>query len=230
MTEFDYALVGGGLQNGLLTLALRARQPEARIVLVEREGRLGGNHTWCFHEGDLPPRSRGWVEPLIVHRWAGYKVLFPGLERTIDEDYAAISSDRFHTVVSSRLQEHHGSELRLGVEVTGVGSNRLELSSGALLTATTVVDARGPAPPGGRPRAGYQKFLGLELELTRPHGLQLPILMDAMVDQAEGFRFLYVLPLETDRLLVEDTYFHQSPSLDLIRLRGRILDYVASAG
>ncbi len=52
--DVDYALVGGGLQNGLLALALRAARPAARLALVERGATLGGNHTWCFHAGDLP--------------------------------------------------------------------------------------------------------------------------------------------------------------------------------
>ncbi|MGA9525469.1 MAG: lycopene cyclase family protein [Myxococcaceae bacterium] len=93
--DFDYLLAGGGLQSGLIVQALRLRQRNARIAVCERETRLGGNHTWSFHEGDVPSGLREAVEPLIVARWPGYDVHFPGLTRHIPEEYATISSERF---------------------------------------------------------------------------------------------------------------------------------------
>jgi lycopene beta-cyclase len=94
--------------------------------------------------------------------------------------------------------------------------------------ATTVIDARGPDRAGGS--GGYQKFVGLELVLAQPHGLDAPILMDATVAQLDGFRFLYVLPLAPDRLLVEDTCFSDGPQLDAAGLRARALEYAAARG
>ena len=63
--EFDYALVGGGLQNALIALALAQRDRPPRVVLVERGQRLGGNHTWCFHQDDVPPAARSFVAELV---------------------------------------------------------------------------------------------------------------------------------------------------------------------
>ena len=90
MSEFDYILVGGGLQNGLIAAAIRERQSAARIALIERGDRLGGNHTWCFHRTDVDDGARDWLEPFVSHRWPGYRVLFPHRTRTIDEEYAAV--------------------------------------------------------------------------------------------------------------------------------------------
>ena len=50
-----------------------------------------------------------------------------------------------------------------------------------------------------RGRAGYQKFVGLEIRTPQPHGMVRPLLMDARVAQIDGFRFVYVLPLAPDR-------------------------------
>jgi lycopene beta-cyclase len=93
-----------------------------------------------------------------------------------------------------------------------------------------VIDARGPlsSPPGSS--SGYQKFLGLELVLRRPHGLTEPVLMDATVEQLDGYRFVYSLPLAADRLLVEDTYFSDQPTLDVEALRARVLHYTEALG
>ena len=226
MLEFEYVLVGGGLQNALVAMALLERPRPPSIALVERGPRLGGNHTWCFHAGDAPPGSAAWIDPLVAHRWAGHEVVFPTLRRRIEVPYAAITSDRLDQVVRARL----GPEgLHLGASVRAVEAHRVVLDDGRILSGRVVIDARGPASgPGGG--CGYQKFLGLELALERPHGLDLPLLMDATVAQIDGFRFVYVLPLAPDRLLVEDTYFSDGAALDRASLRQRALGYARSRG
>src|SRR5690606_7449241 len=79
-SSYDYVLVGGGLQNALIALALLDARPDAKLALVE-PGLIGGNHTWCFHGADVPVSAREWVEPLVVQRWQQYDVAFPRRER-----------------------------------------------------------------------------------------------------------------------------------------------------
>jgi len=50
------------------------------------------------------------------------------------------------------------------------------------------------------------------------------------VAQIDGYRFVYVLPLAPDRLLVEDTYFSDGAALDRAALRQRALAYARSRG
>ncbi len=230
-TEYDYLLVGGGLQSGLITLALRARHPETRIAIVERDDAIGGNHTWCFHAGDVSPRAAEWIAPLICHRWPGYVVRFPGFERRLDVEYSAITSDRMDQVVREAMEGRPGSRLFLGAEALRVERGAVHLAGGQALTAKVVIDARGPSRSDAGPRtAGFQKFVGLEVDLAEPHGLDRPVLMDAELDQAHGFRFMYVLPLTAQRLLLEDTYFHQSPDLDAEGIRAEIMAYAERKG
>jgi lycopene beta-cyclase len=92
-----------------------------------------------------------------------------------------------------------------------------------------VIDARGPDERSAT-TCGWQKFLGQELVLAAPHGLDRPILMDATVEQLDGFRFCYVLPIGPDRVLVEDTYFSDTQYTDVAALRERIADYIARRG
>jgi lycopene beta-cyclase len=77
---------------------------------------------------------------------------------------------------------------------------------------------------------GWQKFVGREYRFAAPHGLERPIIMDATVDQADGYRFVYCLPFTPTEMLVEDTYYTLSPDLDVPGLRARIDEYVAAAG
>ena len=212
MAAFDYVLVGGGLQGGLLALALRHHQPTAAIALLERAERLGGNHTWCLHDRDIPSGARPWVEPLLTYRWSGYRILFPEVAHTLDDPYSGVSSDRLHEVVGAAVDGVPGSELLLGSEVVDLRPDGVTLASSGDVHGTVVIDARGGLPLRSGAPSGYQKFFGMELELHDPHGLDLPIIMDARLDQAEGYRFMYVLPMGERRVLLEDTYFHESPA------------------
>ena len=241
----DVVLVGGGLQSALAALALLERPRPPSIAIIERGERLGGNHTWCFHEDDVPAEAGHLVAPLVVHRWGGHQVLFPSLRRRIGASYAAITSERLDQVVQARVAAAPGSALLLGRTARAVHADRVELADGEVVRGRLVIEARGPsAGPEGAERSGaggahvvdggdgtgYQKFVGLELALEEPHQIDEPILMDATVAQLDGFRFVYVLPLRPDRVLIEDTYFADGPALDRALLRDRALAYARARG
>jgi lycopene beta-cyclase len=232
--DFDCVLVGGGLQNALIALAILAQRPQARIAIVESEPRLGGNHLWSFHAADVPEDARAWVEPLVVARWPRWEVRFPGLTRTIDAGYSSIASARLHEIVGGALARP-GCALFTGSAAHVVEADHVILESGRRLAAPIVIDARGPRVTGeGDDSAyaqscGWQKFLGVELAIRGP-SIAHPIVMDATVPQTDGFRFLYVLPLAHDRVLVEDTYFADGPALDVPALRAGILDAARGYG
>jgi lycopene beta-cyclase len=223
-------LVGGGLQNGLISLACLHRDPARRIAVVEAGDSLGGNHTWSLHADDVPTAARPFIDELLVARFDSYDVQFPNLTRTVAAPYAVISSERFAEVVERRLRRAQGCELLLGTVASSVEPNGVTLRDGRVLRADIVIDARGPGCARPGERAGYQKFLGRELRTQGPHGLARPLLMDATVQQHDGFRFFYVLPLAPDRLLVEDTAFSRSPSLDLESTRSAIDRYASRWG
>src|SRR6188768_3431610 len=97
--DFDYLLVGGGLGNALIALALFEARPGLRVGLVEQRGSLGGNHVWCFHAGDVDGAARPFVSRLVSARWPRYEVRFPEVTRTLEEPYAAVRSERLNQVV-----------------------------------------------------------------------------------------------------------------------------------
>ncbi len=223
MTFYDYVLVGGGLQSGLLALALKARQPRADVVVVEAADRVGGNHTWSFHAADVPADATELVEPLVTASWPGYEVRFPGRTRVVRSRYATVTAERFAAVVRAAI-ESCGWGLRLNARAVEVERHRVTLESGERFGGRCVIDARGPRPMNAG--CGYQKFLGLEVEV-RGWPDRLPVVVDATVPQPDGFHFLYTLPLAPTRVLVEDTYFSDSPHLDPTAARIVIGEYLA---
>lgn len=217
----DYALVGGGLQNGLIALAIRAHQPKATIAMIERGETIGGNHTWCFHADDV--REAAWAEPLVVVRWPGYDVAFTSRVRRLESPYACVTSERLAEVVAPVVDD-----LMLRTTAESVAPNAV-LTSHGIIEAAVVIDARGPSRT-PRSDCGWQKFLGQEVVLAAPHGLDRPILIDATVPQRDGFRFMYVLPLAPDRLLIEDTFFSDTAFLDAELSRRDIWRYARAKG
>jgi lycopene beta-cyclase len=218
---FDYVLVGGGLQNGLLALALADRR--AKVALVERAPRLGGEHTWSFHAGDLPPTLAPKVEPMVVASWDGYDVAFPGFTRHVPERYASITSDRLHEVVRALPLELH-----LATEVAEIAPGEVTLRDGRALRGSVVIDARGPSRAEPADGTGWQKFVGVEVAVSPGCAPPYPMLMDAAVEQLDGFRFLYVLPLAPDRVLVEDTIYSDTPDLDDAAIANRAVEYAVA--
>ncbi|MEH6719764.1 MAG: lycopene beta-cyclase CrtY [Aurantimonas endophytica] len=220
----DVAFVGGGLANGLAAYRLATTRPDLTIRLFEAGAVVGGNHTWSYHEGDLGPGGHDWLAPFVTYRWNAYEVRFPDRSRRVGTGYRSVASERFREVLEATL----GDAIETGAPVRDVKPDRVVLD-GRVVKARCVIDGRGHSPS-PHLRLGFQKFLGQEIELTTPHGLPQPIIMDATVAQADGYRFVYVLPLTPTRLLVEDTYYADGPDLDEDRLRGSIDIYLKAHG
>ena len=223
--DADLILVGGGLANGLLALRLRQQRPDLRLLLVEQGDTLGGNHTWSFHQHDLTPSQHRWLKPMVSKRWPGYEVIFPDLQRRLGSGYASIFSERFHQYLMPELSDG----VRLRTTVASVEPHRVRLGSGDILQAGAVIDGRGVRRT-DQLALGFQKFLGQELRLQQPHGLQEPIIMDASVAQHDGYRFVYVLPLSEDSLLIEDTYYADGDAVAPETLRANIQRYAEGRG
>ncbi len=216
--------MGGGLAGALAAYRCLHANPGLRLRLLEKDSRLGGNHTWSFHGTDLSESQRRWVAPLVQMQWPGYSVQFPRFQRHFKSEYFSLAAERLHEVVAPFL----GERVLYGANVRALSDRWVEIEGQGRLTADCVVDARGWAP--SEVACGYQKFLGQDLRLEQPHGLTEPVLMDSTVEQLEGFRFIYLLPWDSHRLLVEDTRYSDTAHVDAPVLRSAIQQYVKGRG
>lgn len=221
----DLILVGGGLANGLLAWRLLQARPDVAFVLLEAGPTIGGNHTWSFHGTDVTKAQLEWLWVLASKSWPSHDVIFKNGARRIGGGYQSIRSEDFHWKLAERL----GERLRLRTKVASSTATSVTLSTGETIEARAVIDGRGFSSAPSWP-CGYQKFLGLDVELEQPHGLEVPLLMDGRVDQLGAFRFLYLLPWDERRVLVEDTSYADDATLDLPVLRERITGYLRERG
>lgn len=222
---FDCLIVGGGLAGGLLLEALHHYHPKARVLLLEQGSVIGGNHTWCFHPSDVDSQNEEWLKRLISKTWSSYEVFFPKYNRQLESGYAAIRSADLH----DRLLASYSSAILLNQQVKSMNLNSVTLGDGEVLHAACVIDARGWSNEVNA-EVGYQKFVGLDVRLKKPHGLNHVRLKDVRVPQTDGYRFIYVLPWNERELLIEDTYYSNQSDLDVENIKSQILEYIQQEG
>lgn len=197
---------GGGLSGCLLLAALKYRWPDLGVTLCERSSSLSQHQTWSFHHADVPEESWQWLTPLISKSWTGYDVFFPKFHRSFNSGYSSIRASD----LAEKIRTQFSNDVQL---------NCADVSDADCFIAT------GWPKTGLTNDYGYQKFVGLDLKLKAPHGLTRPILKDVRCKQTDGYRFFYVLPFSETELMIEDTYYSNSPDLDADLIKMQILQY-----
>ena len=220
LIECDIAIVGGGLAGGLTAYALSVKRPDVSVRLVDPSTTFGGNHIWSFFTSDIAAEDRWIVEPFIDHRWDRYETRFPAHKRTLPSPYNSIRSVNY----DRRLRGVLPDKVAVLGKAVQLSQNAVYLSDQRRIVAGGVIDARGVADL-EHLDFGWQKFVGQEYRTSVPHGLAHPIVMDATVDQIDGYRFVYALPFADDRIFIEDTYYSDGPKIDREAMISRIQDY-----
>ncbi|HEY8592836.1 MAG TPA: lycopene beta-cyclase CrtY [Sphingomicrobium sp.] len=216
-------IAGGGLAGCLAALALRQKRPDVELLLVEQERTFGGNHTWSFFDTDVPLQQRWLLDGLVHRRWPDHEIRFPARQRVIPLGYNSIRSRDLDAATRRVLGPH---QYRLGTSIQEVSEAEVVLGSGERIGADAVLDARGPSEMTGLD-LGWQKFVGRVYRFAEGHRCERPVIMDATVDQQDGYRFVYLLPFTATELLIEDTYYSTSTQLDRQAL-GNGIDQIAA--
>ena len=142
----DVAIAGGGLSGCLAALALTRRRPDLKILLIERELDLGGQHVWSFFDSDVGPEARWVLEGLPVTRWPTHEVRFPARHRILNIGYNSLSSEGLNETVRRRLKP---DQMLFGKAIDRLETDAVYLEGGERVAASAVVDARGPRPMPG---------------------------------------------------------------------------------
>ncbi|GHA81882.1 hypothetical protein GCM10009069_01200 [Algimonas arctica] len=211
----DLLISGAGLSGLVAAWRCLSVNPALTIAIYETSDRIAGDHTWSFNGSDIAPNLRDWFSPFVAHRWPRYDVRFPKRSRTLDIEYCSGNSDTLFSCVEPFIQSG-----RLQVHSRTCAPERTDIPH---------IDATGY-----RPRSdefpGWQKFVGHVIRTDRPHGVVRPVIMDATVAQIDGYRFMYLLPYSDREILVEDTYFADTPTLSEDEIGNRIDAYIHDKG
>lgn len=210
----------------MIALAVAKLRPDLKLVVIDEGQHFGGNHIWSFFASDIAPEDRWLTAPLVTYGWSGHDVHFPQHSRRLDGIYYSIESERLDWLLRHNLP---AESLLTGRKVKAVSPRLVVLDGAQRINAGGVIDARGTADL-HHLWCGYQKFTGQLLQLSEPHDLIRPIIMDATVEQHDGYRFVYVLPFGMDKLFIEDTYYSDRPDLSHSATTTRIARYASEKG
>ena len=225
----DVILVGGGLASSLIAYRLATARPDLQLLIIERDEKVGGHHTWSFHETDLDAGATEWIAPLVARRWDAQSIAFPARRRAMRSGYRSLTSDSVRAALAALPNIHTAT----GTAVTELRADGVTLAGGDDVPAPLVIDARGhsrESAAAARLVLAWQKFVGLTLDVPAGHGVADPVIMDATVEQIDGFRFVYLLPQDERRILVEDTRYADGPELDREGMEREVMAYAAARG
>jgi lycopene beta-cyclase len=227
MTACDIAIAGGGLSGGLIALALKRARPDVSLALIEQGRTLGGNHRWSWFASDLPEGGEALLAEFPQAEWNdGYEVRFPAFARALSTRYRSLTSADFDAVLRRALPSR---SIHSGKAIASLDAGGVTLEGGKRIDARAVIDCRGFAPT-PHLAGGWQVFLGGHVRTEKPHTIKRPVIMDATVEQLDGYRFVYCLPLGPNELFVEDTYYVDAPVLDHDALAARLDAYCKRRG
>jgi lycopene beta-cyclase len=217
LKTFDLIIVGAGLAGLSLAHCLRKNHPHWNIKIIDQAPHFSPDKTWSFHHHDLQ-NFELWKD-FISYSWPRYEVQF-SYTRLMNEPYYTINSQDFF----AKMQNSVGGMIEWGVKAIEIHSQHvvtlnLKTQETETLHAKLVIDARQVNKSSSFAEMeekgwGFQKFWGLEVKTQEPHGLTHPILMDATVEQKDGYRFIYLLPYSESTLLIEDTRYSNRAFLE----------------
>lgn len=211
--DYDYLLIGGGAAGLSLAyyLAQEPRLRGKRVLLIEPEAKNQNDRTWSYW-ADVP----GPFDHLARGQWQQLAFRAPGFERVLRLDkyrYYSIQGLDFYQFVQQTLAGQpqftwvQGRVAQLAETPGGVEAC---LDDGRCYQAQYAFDSRPPVIEHQPAKHRYllQHFVGWEVETTRdafdPAVVEF---MDFRGAQHCEARFMYVLPFDARRALVEYTLF-----------------------
>ncbi len=210
MTREHVTIVGAGAAGLSVARALSRVVSPPEILLLEARDSIPADRTWSsWFSGAEAERLP------LRHRWPRWSVHGEGrsvVRGAGNVVYGSIDSAVYAETVLADLATRDRVSVRFGCQVGAVAerAGRLELeTSHGPVTTDRVFDSRprglAPAEPGDVTL--LQRFEGWEIVAPRPcFDPGVATIMDFRVESGPGVHFVYVLPFDRTRALVEDTW------------------------
>lgn len=211
VADADVVILGAGCAGLSLASRLAGGRSARRVIALDARTDYTDDRSWCFWRPIHHDLSH-----LVSRSWDAWRFSSPGgpeyTHSTPGISYQYVRSIDVYTDALRRIHDSKNVVLR-----TGVTAQSLEAVSGGVRIGTTdgeivarhVIDTR----PRRQQAMLYQCFSGVEICTDEPHGFNPDVvgLMTDMASDAAGLGFVYILPLDDRRALVEWTRFSETP-------------------
>jgi lycopene beta-cyclase len=227
--DYDAVIAGGGLSGLSLAAHLAAGGwRDRRVLVVDDSATRPTAVSWGFWS-DRP----GLLDDAVSRCYDRVRVRAAGVDLTLPLGryrYRVVRRSDLARVVRWMLHRRHGFEIRSGhVDALRDGPDAVEaIVDGRAVRARWAFDSV-TRPPEPGPVDARLAFTGWEVVCDRPHfDPAEPILFDFRPPQTGGAHFVYVLPVDPGRALVELTQFvprHSAPPSTMDR-RAEVAAYL----
>lgn len=231
--EYDYVFAGAGAAS--LSLVMRmissGQFNNARFLVVDKDRKEKNDRTWCFWEA-----GEGFFEPLVYRRWNNMWFHGPGFSKRYAlgrYQYKMIRGGDFYQFCLDFLKKQSNVQLLfepvVKIESLKAGA-RVVLDNGEMYFAKKYVFNSIPAPLPALARGEHrllQHFKGWIIETAdKSFDTSVCTLMDFRINQEHGASFVYTMPLDDNRALVEYTLFNQNLLTD-VQYETALEDYIS---
>ncbi|MEA3527407.1 lycopene cyclase family protein [Nocardia implantans] len=205
-------LVVCGLGPAGRALAHRAVLRGLTVIAVDPAPERRWTATYAMWADELP----GWLPPQVVGATVSRPMAWGTRAHRLDRPYVVLDTARLQTSL------HLGDANVVSDRAIQVGPGHVTLASGTKITGGRVIDARGLTRS---PARAEQTAYGVIVDVRRCAGLD-PLFMDWRPDNGaapgDPPSFLYAVPLDGERMLLEETCLAGRPALTGAHLRTRL--------
>ncbi len=218
MQRYDYIITGAGCAG--LSLLRRMMQHQffsnKKILLIDKDQKNNNDKTWCFWE-----QEAGLFEDIVHHNWQQidfYSTDFSARFDLLPYQYKMIRGIDLYEIVLNETKQHGNIEI-IYDDVHSVFSNEsyavVKTTGNAfhadyIFNSILFEDWKQKALLQKNVYVLLQHFKGWLIETSENvFDERIATFMDFRVDQSNGTTFVYVLPVASNKALVEYTLFSE---------------------
>ena len=211
---FDFIICGGGASGLLLLKALREDSffNDRTILLLDKEIKNNNDRTWCFWE-----TKSGDLDHLVTKKWSKAQFFSANLSLDFNLDpfeYKMLRSAKIYNKVHSQFLNKEDKTIFIQASISNFQSNDnstlVNTNKGVFESNRVFNSLLDPKPMLNQNKYPVlqQHFVGWFIKAREDVFDPKKILfMDFKIPQQKETRFLYLLPLDKKRALVEYTLF-----------------------
>jgi len=215
--NYDYIITGGGCAGLSLLFRFQADPffKDKKILVIDIAQKNQNDRTWCFWEN-----GNGLFEEIVYHKWDNIE--FIGIDASIQScilpyQYKMIRGIDFYRHIQDSVKGNNNIHW-LQEQVNGIYTDRngfatVVLKDDKKITANYIFNSIIFEKPIPKKNQYYflQHFVGWEIETVGPNFDPLVArFMDFSISQEHGTSFMYVLPVNDRKALVEYTLFTEN--------------------
>lgn len=213
-THYDLVILGGGCAGLSLASKLSEYGEKApKVLIIEQRTNYANDRTWCFWDIDHPE-----YQSLVSHAWSTFELAHQQRLHQFDcsqHQYLMLESHHFYEAAIKQISANPKIQLMLGQEVLSTPINMDQgwhiKTTHSELTATRVVDTRPPKKINHEDSVLWQCFVGYDIKTQSDcFSPEKMVLMDFDPAFKNGLAFIYILPTNGKKALIEFTVFSES--------------------